>query len=378
MSNYKSFDTYLIESPIVEVGNFTDMDRKEFTVTPDMVRHIYDIIQSRKSPAKIIDIHDGTEIGEVRKYELSSDGTKIIQKGLILDSERFSRRQNQGYKFVSPEIVINRDINDRIISVDIDKLALTQNPGMIPSMFTTEKFRFSAPHEDEQHMENEKPESNSWKEPIGELEKRIQNMSSKLDQIGDKIMTEEKPAEIPASNTITLTQEQLTDLVKNAVSEQLKNVQQPPKVEEAPKQSEDDDTKVTLPQEMVDKLNRMEAELEKYRSTTNATLQTRFDTISKDLKDMGVENPEELVSDSTLTLEQKISVLEGHKKSRIKNSGITSPLREPLSGDTSGSNQKKKITVSDVLKKLNAENSPDLREKIAKLKIFDENGVFIG
>ncbi|HOJ96110.1 MAG TPA: hypothetical protein PK024_04630 [Methanospirillum sp.] len=349
-----------------------------------MVRHVYEIIQSRKSPAKIIDNHDGTEIGEVRKYELSDDGSQIIQKGIILDSERFSRRQQQGYKFVSPEIVINRDANDRIVSVDIDKLALTQNPGMIPSMYNVEKFRFSAPNEDDHIMETN-TESNGWKEPIGELEKRIQSMNSKLDKIGDKLMTEQQSVQQQqpsVQNMITLTPEQLSELVKSAVSEQIKALQMSPPETEKPaevsKSTEDDGTQEKLPQELLEKISRMEADLERYRNETKASLQSRYDALYKELRDLGIENPDELVSDSTLTLEQKISVLEGYKRTRIKHSGITSPLKEPLSGESSSPKQRQKITISDVLKKLNAENSPDLREKISKLRIFDEHGVFIG
>jgi hypothetical protein len=353
------------------------MDHKTIEVTPELVRHVYDIISQRKSPSHIIDSHDGSEIGEVRKYEISADGTEIVQKGLILDSERYKIRKNQGYNFVSPELTINRDDKGRVLSVDLDDLALTRNPGMIPTMYTSEKFRFSAP-EDSDTNEVVK-DAAGWKEPIGELTNQIKSIESKLDKIGEHVMTGEDSTK-STNQTISLTPEQITEMVNKAVAEQMAksaSVTTPEtKVESATVKTEDDATRDTLPPELLAKLNQMESTLAKYQKDSQAILEGSYNNVINDLKKSGLENPEELVADSSLTLEQKIAILEGHKKIQAKNAGLTSSFKGGLSDE--GSHQKKsnKVTVDDVMK-ANKWVSNDLREKLSKLKIFDEKGVFI-
>jgi hypothetical protein len=354
------------------------MDHKTIEVTPELVRHVYDIISQRKSPSRIIDSHDGSEIGEVRKYEMSPDGTEIVQKGLILDSERYTIRKNQGYDFVSPELTINRDDKGRVLSVDLDDLALTRNPGMIPTMYTSEKFRFSAPVDSD--PEETVKDAMGWKEPIGELANQIKGIESKLDKIGEHVMTgEDSTKPTNQSQTISLTPEQISEMIKNAVAEQVKTASTTPpetKVETAPVKTEDDAARDTLPPELLVKLNQMEATLAKYQKDSQAILEGSYNNIVNDLKKSGLENPEELVADSSLTLEQKIAILEGHKKIQAKNAGLTSSFKGDLSDEGSRQRKSNKVTVDDVMK-ANKWVSGDLREKLSKLKIFDEKGVFI-
>jgi len=262
----------------------------------------------------------------------------------------------------------------KIVGVEVERLALTQNPGMIPDMYKSERFEFSAPDEPDV--------SAVWKEPLGELGKQINDLSAKIDKIGEKqTMTEEPQQAAPEQPTLSLTQEQLTELIQKAVNEQVKNIKPSESpVVEVPKVAEDDDITKNLPPELLEKYNRMVTSLEsKYDETMNKFHQDTYNKLSNELKGMGVETPDALVSDSTLTLEQKISILENYKKNFVKPSPFSSPLKDPLSGDTMGTSQKPKhITYKDVAKHLGADNSKEFLEMLKTLSIFDEKGIFIG
>lgn len=375
--SYKSFQTFVTESPIIKVGDFVDSRGKQLKVTPDMVRDIYSQI-NREVP--ILDSHSGNKIGTVKKFVLSDDGTCIKHKGFITDPERFSSRIDNGFHNISPELEVDYDETNKSVFARLDAIALTNNPGMIPDMVNVLTHHFEAPEGQGVSTEN-KGGNSDWKEPIGELGKQLENLNQKITELGEKIMPDEPQTGTAATNQpapqmITMSADDLANLIKSAVQEQVSTLipkQDPPKVETPPAVTGNDATQPqqpAIPKEFEEKFAKVTASYEKM-------LKDQYNTKIAELKSLGVDTPEKLVADSGFSLEQKISVLDSMKETFAKKTPMGSPMQEPISGGTPASQQKdpSKVSYVDVLKYLKAD-TPEMREKLRKTNLYDEDGYF--
>lgn len=347
MSNLKEFSTYTIESPLVTCGKFTDSKGRNLEITKDTARDIYNNLTG---VAPLKDIHiDGESIGSIQKYVLKDDG--IYQKSVITDVQKFESRYGNGHVYISPEIETEADDHGNVISAKLTGAALTNNPGMVQIPIMVSKHYFEAP--------TEPAKSNDWNEPLGELKSTISNLNNTLSTFGDKVKgmnetvtTQSTAAQTPSdstpvssNNTMTLSVDDLAELVNDAVEKRVASMQSPKNPEASETASSpdaptnDDDLK---------KFGEMAAELDNLKKTQEKAFLKQFNTLVTEMKGLGIEHPEKMAPDG-LSTEQKITILESIKENFAKKSPMSAPLQEPLAGSQSGGKKPNTITVDDVL-----------------------------
>ena len=139
--NIKEFNTYSVTSPIVKVGSSIDSRGRTLNITPEVAR---DIFNQLNDAAPLKDIHgDGEPIASMRKFILKEDG--IYQKSIVNDVQRFESRYKDGHFYISPELEVELDGNDRVIGASLTGAAFTNNPGMVNDMVKIEPFYFEGP-----------------------------------------------------------------------------------------------------------------------------------------------------------------------------------------------------------------------------------------
>jgi hypothetical protein len=368
-NHVKDFQTYVIDSPIVTAGKFTDKSGKTLELSSDDVASIFNDVNSQ---VELIDVHDGKDvIGKVQKYVLNNDS--IHAKILITNPAKFDLMRKNGFHSLSPEISIDR--HEHSISASLDKIAMSCKPGMVSEQFMTEVLKFDAPESVDAQITND-----AWKEPLGEISKKLNELNEKM--TAQNVTTpavESKPAADP--NTVTMSKDDLSALIRSSIEEYAKS--STPKVEEpiAKPVVENESTSEPSP-EIMDKLNKVSAEYEKL-------LKRQKDSLMSDIKALGVANPDKLVLDSGLDLSQQIVMLE-----RIKENFANSPISEPLDGAVSSSSPSstKPLDVDTLLasESFESANDPELRHKLMRMSdpvlmrkynmnvLFDPNGNFIG
>ena len=193
---------------------------------------------------------------------------------------------------------------------------------------------------------------------------------------------------------VTLTVDDLAKYVNDAVEKRIASMQSPktPEASETAGNEKPSDELAKQYAELLAKTQNLEASQEKaYKKQLN--------NIIADLKALGIEHPEKMAPEA-LGTEQRISILESVKENFAKNSSITAPLQEPLSGGQSG-RKPNQITVDDVLGHFDEvfgsgdsagsiRNDAQLRHMIGRLSdpalmrkynmnvLFDSNGNYIG
>lgn len=88
-----------------------------------------------------------------------------------------------------------------------------------------------------------------------------------------------------------------------------------------------------------------------------------FNSIVAELKAVGIEHPEKMLPDASLTTAQKTTILESIKENFAKNSPMSAPLQEPISSGATGSQQKQNaLTVDSILasESFESDNDPQL------------------
>jgi len=379
-NHVKDFQTYVIDSPIIKTGKFSDKSGKTLELSSDDVASIFNDVNNQ---VELIDVHDGKEvIGRVQKYTLRNDG--IYAKILITNPGRFDAMRKNGFDSISPEISIDR--HEHSISASLDKLALSCNPGMIKEPFMTEVLKFDSP----QAQVGELIANDSWKEPLGEI-------SKKLNELNDKFMTNNPPTQntppvqTPIAqadpNQVTMSKEDLSALIRSSIEEYAKA--NAPKVESPPEIKPENETtsniKPEVPAEVMDKLNKVSNEYE------NLLKKQKADLIVN-MKSLGIADPEKLVVDSGLDLSQQIAMLERVKDNFARNTPLDQPMNESISNTAGSSGNSNAITIDALLdsEAFEATNDPQLRHRLMRLSdpdlmrqynmnvLFDQNGNYIG
>jgi len=386
MSQIKDIDTYTIESPILEVGTFTDSKGEKVTLDEDVLSEIYHNIKDT-TPGKAI--HDGKPIAEVKKYILSSDGKKIIQKSLITDPKTFKEQQKNGFKYISPEIQLD-SVNGRVVGATYDGWALSNNPGMIKTPYTTSIHHFDAP-------EGTTPPTptDSWADSFSEITKKIDNLNESINKINqtniDKTkqetpimtpVTTPEPITPTVQPTISMTPEELQNLIKGAVAEAVKGVtpEVTPEVTTEVKAPITESPTSSVPPELAEKLAKLEAEHSKL-------LKRQRDERFAELTKLGIAEPKKLVDDS-MSMETQLMMLDKYKEAFAIKTPMSAPITDVSSvgGSTADKNY---VDISSALAAVGI-NSPNnevhrrMMEDLTKEQfgifapLFDESGKYIG
>ena len=403
--NIKEFNTYSVTSPIVKVGSSIDSRGRTLNITPEVARDIFDQLNGA---APLKDIHgDGEPIASMRKFILKEDG--IYQKSIVNDVQRFESRYKDGHFYISPELEVELDGNNRVINASLTGAAFTNNPGMISDMPTIEQFYFEGPSGEQSNIggntvTSTQPSTPSWTEPLGELKKTINNLNDTLSTFGERMSNTNSnannstpPVSAPAEptntapNTLTLSVDDLAKMVDEAVAKKMAaNVSTsstPPPIPEASETAgSNSDELAKQYAELLAKTQNLEANQEKLDKKA-------FNSIVAELKAVGIEHPEKMLPDANLTTAQKTTILESIKENFAKNSPMSAPLQEPISSGVTGSQQKQNaLTVDSILasESFESDNDPQLRHKLLRLSdpelmrkynmnvLFDTNGTYIG
>lgn len=398
MPSVKEFSTYILESPVVKVGKFTNSNGEDLEITKEIASEIY---TNLNGAAPLKDIHmDGTPIGTIQKFVLKDDG--IYQKSVINDVQRFESRYNNGNCFISPEIDVDKNGSIKLIGA-----ALTNNPGMISEKPMITRHYFEAPVTDAP-----KSEASQWQEPLGELKSTINTLNDAISNLGKNMnqntttntptTPSAQPAEpttpAPSADKMTLSVDDLAKLVNDAVEKRIASMQSPktPEASETvPEQSN------TVPDDgLAKEYANLKGELDNLKKTQEKAYLKQFNTLVADMKALGIEHPEKMAPEG-LTTEQKITILESIKENFAKNSPMSAPLQEPLAGSATGTKKPNSITVDDVLSQFDVtfgstdgsgsiRDDPTMRHNLSKLSdpdlmrkynmnvLFDTNGNYIG
>ena len=392
-ANIKEFSTYTLTSPLIKIGEFTDSKGETLKITPEVAKDIYESLQSA-APFK--DIHgDGQIVGSIQKYILNSDG--IYQKTLITDPERFLQRYNDGHVYISPEISLETDHKGKVRAI-LDGAAMTNNPGMVNDMPKLEKFHFEAQPSPEPTPVSS--EGKGWQEPLGELKSTINTLNDTLSTFGEQVKnmnststtTQTPPAEPQTSpNTLNISVDDLAKLVNDAVEKRLSAAQPSvPEASETPAEQPKSTTTSDDDSDVAKKYADMMSKVQKMEEAQEKVYKKQLGGIMGELKGMGMEHPEKMIPDG-LTTEQQITILESIKENFAKNSPMSAPLQEPLSGQNL-TQQTKTDTIDDILasEEFQASNNPTLRNMFLDLAnpdvmrkynmnpLFNQNGEWIG
>lgn len=395
--NIKEFNTYSVTSPIVKIGSSIDSKGRTLNITPEVARDIFDQLNNA---APLKDIHgDGKPIASMRKFILKEDG--IYQKAIVDDVQRFESRYKDGHFYISPELEVELDSNDRVVSASLTGAAFTNNPGMISDMPRIEPFYFEGPSIEDETKSGETTSNQNWIEPLGELKKTINNLNDTLSTFGERMnstVTTNNTNTVPEpsntgsdSKTVTLSVDDLAKIVDDAVAKRLAaNTNPSPPTPEA---SETTGSKVDNADELAKQYAELLAKTQNLEANQEKMDKKAFNAIVAELKAMGIEHPEKMIPDANLTTAQKTTILESIKENFAKNSPMSAPLQEPISSGASGSHQKPNaITVDMILasESFESNNDPQLRHKLLRLSdpelmrkynmnvLFDTNGNYIG
>lgn len=404
--NIKEFNTYSVTSPIVKVGSSIDSRGRTLNITPEVARDIFDQLNGA---APLKDIHgDGEPIASMRKFILKEDG--IYQKSIVNDVQRFESRYKDGHFYISPELEVEFDNNDRVIGATLSGAAFTNNPGMIKERPMIEQLYFEGPSGEQTAQSptptSTQPSGNTWQEPLGELKKTINNLNDTLSTFGERMNstvstnnanvnnnapTPESTPNTVDSGKVTLSVDDLAKMVDEAVAKKMAaNVSTsstPPPIPEASETAgSNSDELAKQYAELLAKTQNLEANQEKLDKKA-------FNSIVAELKAVGIEHPEKMLPDASLTTAQKTTILESIKENFAKNSPMSAPLQEPISSGATGSQQKQNaLTVDSILasESFESDNDPQLRHKLLRLSdpelmrkynmnvLFDTNGTYIG
>lgn len=405
--NIKEFNTYSVTSPIVKVGSSIDSRGRTLNITPEVARDIFDQLNGA---APLKDIHgDGEPIASMRKFILKEDG--IYQKSIVNDVQRFESRYKDGHFYISPELEVEFDNNDKVIGASLTGAAFTNNPGMIMDKPQIESFYFEGPSNDVQSntsgnsVTSTQPSTNTWQEPLGELKKTINNLNDTLSTFGERmnsansnannitppVSTPESTPNTNDSGKVTLSVDDLAKMVDEAVAKKMaanaSTSSTPPPIPEASETAgSNSDELAKQYAELLAKTQNLEANQEKLDKKA-------FNSIVAELKAVGIEHPEKMLPDASLTTAQKTTILESIKENFAKNSPMSAPLQEPISSGATGSQQKQNaLTVDSILasESFESDNDPQLRHKLLRLSdpelmrkynmnvLFDTNGTYIG
>ena len=404
--NIKEFNTYSVTSPIVKVGSSIDSRGRTLNITPEVARDIFDQLNGA---APLKDIHgDGEPIASMRKFILKEDG--IYQKSIVNDVQRFESRYKDGHFYISPELEVEFDNNDKVIGASLTGAAFTNNPGMVNDMVKIEPFYFEGPSGEQTAQPptptSTQPSGNTWQEPLGELKKTINNLNDTLSTFGERmnstsqnnannmnnnVQTPESTPNTVDSGKVTLSVDDLAKIVDEAVAKKLaatppSNPSPPPIPEASETTGSNSDELAKQYAELLAKTQNLEANQEKLDKKA-------FNSIVAELKAVGIEHPEKMLPDASLTTAQKTTILESIKENFAKNSPMSAPLQEPISSGATGSQQKQNaLTVDSILasESFESDNDPQLRHKLLRLSdpelmrkynmnvLFDTNGTYIG
>ena len=404
--NIKEFNTYSVTSPIVKVGSSIDSRGRTLNITPEVARDIFDQLNGA---APLKDIHgDGEPIASMRKFILKEDG--IYQKSIVNDVQRFESRYKDGHFYISPELEVEFDNNDKVIGASLTGAAFTNNPGMVNDMVKIEPFYFEGPSGEQTAQPptptSTQPSGNTWQEPLGELKKTINNLNDTLSTFGERmnstsqnnannmnnnVQTPESTPNTVDSGKVTLSVDDLAKIVDEAVAKKLaatppSNPSPPPIPEASETAGSNSDELAKQYAELLAKTQNLEANQEKLDKKA-------FNSIVAELKAVGIEHPEKMLPDASLTTAQKTTILESIKENFAKNSPMSAPLQEPISSGATGSQQKQNaLTVDSILasESFESDNDPQLRHKLLRLSdpelmrkynmnvLFDTNGTYIG
>lgn len=401
--NIKEFNTYSVTSPIIKVGSSIDSRGRTLNITPEVARDIFDQLNGA---APLKDIHgDGEPIASMRKFILKEDG--IYQKSIVNDVQRFESRYKDGHFYISPELEVEMDSNDRVVSASLTGAAFTNNPGMIMDKPQIESFYFEGPSSDVQSNTGTSTQpTNNWTEPLGELKKTINNLNDTLSTFGERMNStvstnnSTPPVSAPAEptntapNTLTLSVDDLAKIVDQKVAERLaaSNNNPSPTTPEA-SETVGSNSKVDNSDELAKQYAELLAKTQNLEANQEKLDKKAFNSIVAELKAVGIEHPEKMLPDANLTTAQKTTILESIKENFAKNSPMSAPLQEPISSGVTGSQQKQNaLTVDSILasESFEANNDPQLRHKLLRLSdpelmrkynmnvLFDTNGTYIG
>jgi hypothetical protein len=378
MSQIKTIDTYTIESPILEIGDFTDSKGRKVSLNEDILSRIYDNIKD-SAPGKMR--HNDKTIAEIKTYILSNDRKKIIQKSLVTDVDTFKSQQKNGFTFVSPEIELISDNDGNIVNAHLDGYALSCNPGLIHTPYTVNVHHFDAPESTTPNNSTD-----SWTSAFNAINSKIDNLTANIDKINNikvndikieepKIMTPPNTTE----NMITMSKDDLAALIKSTVSEALANKFTEPAetpITETPEDPKIDNTQV--PPELLAKLAKLETE-------HSNLLKRQRDEKLGELKKLGIEDPKKLISED-ISIENQISMLDKYREAFARQTPISTPVSD-ISSDGGSTGTKKGLNVHDALAAVgiggNNEVYRKCMEDLTKTQfgifdpLFDESGNWI-
>src|SRR5574343_685317 len=379
--NIKEFNTYSVTSPIVKVGSSIDSRGRTLNITPEVARDIFDQLNGA---APLKDIHgDGEPIASMRKFILKEDG--IYQKSIVNDVQRFESRYKDGHFYISPELEVEFDNNNRVIGASLTGAAFTNNPGMIKERPMIEQFYFEGPSGEQTAQSptptSTQPSGNTWQEPLGELKKTINNLNDTLSTFGERmnsansnannitppVSTPESTPNTVDSGKVTLSVDDLAKMVDEAVAKKMAaNVSTsstPPPIPEASETAgSNSDELAKQYSEFLAKNQNLEANREQFDKKA-------FNSIVAELKAVGIEHPEKMLPDASLTTAQKTTILESIKENFAKNSPMSAISEEPISSGATGSQQKQNaLTVDSILasESFESDNDPQLRHKLLR------------
>lgn len=387
MSEIKSYDSYTIEVPIVKTGRFISKNGDEISLNNDDIDAIFDQINQE---IPLINSHTNrAELGKVVKY-IKRNGD-IWAKASINDSTSFKDARKNGFNYVSPELSIDIDNFGKPIA-SLETLALSANPGMIKDEYMVSTYHFD---NSDVNVNNESvtqttpivtPSQSAtpptvaqpdWHDPLSKISEQISSMSSQIKSLGEKkAMTEE-----PTNDKVTMTRDELQALINDSIKSAMSSAKPTEPIVEN-EVVEETPVTPTVDPVVNEKLTKLQNDYDKLLKKQKGDLIT-------ELKGLGVEAPDDLITDSGLDLSQQIAQLEKFKKLVAKKTPISQPMEESIS-PLSEAKQSNQISIDEALTAINATGNPTLRNMFLKLtdadelrrfnmpRYFDDNGKFIG
>lgn len=356
-------DMYKTEGIVLEAGTFVDSNGNSVVVTDEDVKELY---QNITDPIPFCIGHPSNDtVGYAMKFKEA--GGNVLHSGIINDADAFSSAMMNGHTYISPEISREYDSKGRIISQKIDRLAFVPNPAMPHTATGIKRFAFSAP---EIHVSNEDKkmsETTPTAQPTIDIEALATKLTDTINtQLEDKISSilENKLQGLKDDVTDIKNQPKFNpeDFMKSKDTPPAEPPKDEPKVEPKVEQKPEQ-----LPKEFFEDYARVQAELQRLKEQNDRALKTQYSTIIGELKTLGFDKPENLVSKHG-DLEQKIESLQLIKENYVKNAPMNSSKGQKLSADEDGGGKQEDLTVSSALNSFRMNSgmvSDEEKQKIA-------------
>lgn len=388
-NDFSGEDVCKITGTLVKAGPAIDDKGTQINVSPEIVRQIYtDLMQRDDVTLDYDDLHDdGIPVAKTMKYKLSDDGSEILYKGVVHDPKRYQQKFNEGFKYTSPVIEFHRD-GSKIIHGRLLGAAMALNPGMVLSQTQVETMNFSAPT-DGQITESTQVQAIDWSGPFGKIETKIDEMGRSISDIGAKLNMTNDESQTESQPTTSQTPEVMRDMIKDVLLEVLKTQSTPTEQQENTSATSDVDVSTDgMSPEIVDKITalikkieatetektKLEQENRVFKDEKARTQREEYLDLLKKGREIGIEKPEEIVKDPSLSEAQKIAILKASYKTIATNNPIQSPPKTVMSDQTPPPPGTKIHTVDSILHEIGISSlSDEWRTLVKQTGLFDDN-----